>query len=214
MKKILLLILSVSVTSLVIGQVREGALEYGKTQQPAAIVELPYAPDVVEGAIKNHFEKQGAKVNNSKGLMVVKNASMDGAQSNQVMDLYFKVEKKNRQDKNSSIITLSGAHPGENITARVTSDRYGVDEAKEFLTSFTPKVEDYQVVLQIEEQEELLKKADKKYTGLVEDSVDYQKKKVTLEQKIVENSKAQKDQKVLLEKQRQVLEALKARRKP
>jgi hypothetical protein len=59
----------------------------------------------------------------------------------------------------------------------------------------------------------VIKKADKKYNSLVSDSIDLQKKKLALEEKISNNGKSQQEQKIDSERQRTILEALKARRR-
>lgn len=213
MRKLLLLAFILYSFQQVSAQAREATQDYLKTQQPAAVIEYPYAEDLVEGALKNQFEKQGAKVSSSKGMMIVKNVSISAGTENQILDLYFKIDRKSRKDKEISVVYLSAGHPGENIAIRASGDRFGVAESIQFLNGLVPVLENYSVSLQVTEQEDVLKKADKKYSGLISDSVDYQKRKLTLEQKIVENSKAQEAQRLDLERQRQILEALKARKK-
>jgi len=212
MKRTLLTVILAFAILLSIGQAKEGTLEYMKTKQPAAVIEFPYAEAVVEGAIKSHFEKQGAKISDSKGLMIIKNASLSG--ESEPLDLYFKIERKSRKEKDFTVVTLAAGHPGENIAMRQADDRFGLAQSQAYLNSVAPHIENHSVGLQVLEQEEQLKKANKKYTSLVEDSIDYQKKKLTLDQKILDNSKMQEDQRVELERQKQILEALKARRKP
>jgi hypothetical protein len=56
-----------------IAQSLEGTVEYQRTKQPAAILELPYSADLLEDAFKNIFSKQGSKGNESKGFLVFPN---------------------------------------------------------------------------------------------------------------------------------------------
>lgn len=214
MKKVLFAAFFISIAQLSLAQSKEGTLEYMKTKQPAAVIELPYTDEVVEGAIKSHFEKQGAKITDSKGLMIIKNASLSEGGESQTLDLYFKIERKSRKEKDFTIVYLAAGKPGENIAARQGDDRFGLAQSQAYLNSVTPHIENHSVGLQVIEQEEVIKKANKKYNGLVEDSIDYQKKKLALDQKITDNSKMQEDQRVELERQKQILEALKARKKP
>jgi hypothetical protein len=210
MKKILLAAFFACTTLLSMSQAKEGTLEYMKTRQPAAVIEFPYTEDVVEGAIKSHFEKQGAKITDSKGLMIIKGASV----SEETLDLYFKIERKSRKEKEFTTVYLAAGHPGENIAARTSEERFGLAQSQAYLNSVAPYIENHSVGLQVIEQEETIKKANKKYNGLVTDSIDYQKKKLALDQKITDNSKLQEDQRVELDRQKQILEALKARKKP
>ena len=212
MNKIFFAAFFISIVQFSMAQSKEGTLEYMKTKQPAAVIELPYSEEVVEGAIKSHFEKQGAKITDSKGLMIIKNASL--SEGGEMLDLYFKIERKSRKEKDFTTVYLAAGRPGENIATRQADDRFGLAQSQAYLNSVTPHIENHSVGLQVIEQEEVIKKANKKYNSLVSDSIDYQKKKVALDQKIVDNSKMQEDQRVELEKQKQILEALKARKKP
>ncbi len=214
MKKILLLILSSVISCLAPAQSRETTLEYQKTQQPAAVIELPYTEEVVQGAIKSQFDKQGAKITSSKGLMIVKNASVNVGKEKQILDLYFKIDRKSRQDKEVTVIHLAAGHAGENIAARLPDDKFGLAESQAYLNAIGPDIENHSVGLRVTEQEDVIKKADKKYASLKADSIDYQKRKIALEQKIADNSQSQKNQRAEMERQQEVLEALKARRKP
>lgn len=213
MKKILLLITIILASKFSFSQAQEGTIDYQKAKQNAAIIELPYSQDVVEGALKELFSKQNAKSNESKGFLVFKAARLEEAGNNPLYDLYFKIDRKSRKEKDMSVLYLTVAHPGENIAVRVPDDRYGQDDAKAFLNTITPKMEAYNLELQIKDQDEAIKKADKKYGSLVSDSIDLQKKKTTIEEKIVANSKAQEDQRKEQARQREISEALKARRK-
>src|SRR5687767_9375624 len=131
MTKFLFAVLSICIASLSMAQSKEGTLEYMKTKQPAAVIEFPYAESVVEGAIKSHFEKQGAKISDSKGLMIIKNASLSG--ESEPLDLYFKIERKSRKEKDFTVVTLAAGHPGENIAMRQADDRFGLAQSQAYL---------------------------------------------------------------------------------
>jgi hypothetical protein len=212
MKRISLLLIITLLHFSAMSQSREGTVDYQKTRQHAAIIELPYSTEVLEGAFKDIFSKQGAKKSESKGFQVFRSARLEEGSSNPLYDLYFKIDRKSRKEKDISIVYLTVAHPGENIAVRLADDRYGQDDAKAFLNMVTPKVEAYNLELQINAQEEEIKKADKKYNSLVADSIDFQKKKLTLEEKIAANSKSQEEQRKETARQREISEALKGRR--
>jgi hypothetical protein len=103
--------------------------------------------------------------------------------------------------------------PNEVITAKASGDQHGVEDAREFLNNLVPDVEEHQLKLDILAQEELIKKAEKKYNSLLSDSTDLAKRKLQLEEKITENSTALQAQQAELEKERLALEAVRSRRK-
>ena len=87
------------------------------------------------------------------------------------------------------------------------------ENARKFLNQQTSISAAHDLELQIKDQEEVLKKEDKKLTSLVTDSVNLQKKKTKLDLDIEENSKKQELQKAEIEKQKLIFEKLAARRK-
>ncbi|MEO6289456.1 MAG: hypothetical protein ABIO76_06025, partial [Ginsengibacter sp.] len=57
-------------------QALSGNVDYQKSKQPAAIIELPYNSDLVENALKDHFLKKGVKSSSSKGFTYYKNVQL------------------------------------------------------------------------------------------------------------------------------------------
>lgn len=212
MKRVLLLVVVVLFARFSIAQSQEGTIDYMKTQQPAAIMELPYPENVVQGALKDFFGKQGSKGANSKGLLVYKNVRAEGGADSPLMDMYFKIDRKSRKEKDVTVVYLTAAHPGENIAVRLPSDRYGVERGRDFLNSITPALEAYNLELQITDQENEVKKADRKYNSLISEGEDLVKKKKSIEDKIAANIKDREEQRVNLEKQKAILEALNKRK--
>lgn len=72
MKKIQLLLTATVCCMVALGQpgATEGTADYQRTTQPAAIIELPYPPGVVEKAISDYMSKNGVKGSSSKGFTV------------------------------------------------------------------------------------------------------------------------------------------------
>jgi hypothetical protein len=69
MKKSIVLLTLLFVALLGYSQAMEGSVTYLKKQQPAAVIELPYAPSVVNDAMKDYLSKKGrAKGNDIKGF--------------------------------------------------------------------------------------------------------------------------------------------------
>lgn len=211
MKQICFILCFLISAILVNGQAKsvQGMAEYQKSKLPAAVIELPYAPSTIEAAIEEHFNKKGHKSASSKDYKVYRNVQA----GNDRYDAYLKVERKSRKEKEAAVVYMVVTKPNEVITAKAAGDQHGVEDAKEFLNNLVPDVEEHQLNLDILAQEELIKKAEKKYNSLLSDSTDLAKRKLQLEEKITENSTALQAQQAELEKERLALEAVRSRRK-
>ncbi|NJO25637.1 MAG: hypothetical protein HC867_07580 [Bacteroidia bacterium] len=152
----------------------EGTVEFQKTKQPATIIEFPFSPSVTEEAIKNHFSGMGIKVKEYKGFMLAKGVKLSSSDAD-FKDIYYKVERKSRKERDISLVYVITANPEENIGTK-TSAGGGTAlftiaaGAAGFVEGLGPHVNAYNHELKIQEQEEGVKKAERKYKNLVERS--------------------------------------------
>jgi len=188
----------------------EGTVGYQKKEEKAIIIEFPYPPSVVEDAIIDKMEKLGYKKKESKGFLIFKNAIITDI-SSEPADYMIKVERKSRKDKDESIVYLLISRKDENIIAR--RDALVNSNSKTFLDRLSPDVEAYNVEVQIRNQETVVSKAEKKLKDLQDDQESMEKKIKKLQDDLKENAKDQEDQQKEIEKQKQVLEAVKGKRK-
>jgi hypothetical protein len=190
----------------------EGSTDFQRTTQPAAIIELPYSEKVVEKAIKEYMSKKGYKDDDSKGFKIFRGYKIKNSHDYN-SDLYFKIERKGRREKEATVIFLIAGKTGEDIKKRVVNDNSSIDGAKDLLEDMIPAIVAADLEVQILDQEDVIKKADKKYNGLIDDQNDYEKRIKGLEDKLVENKKDQEKQKEEVKKQREILQALRDKRK-
>jgi len=190
----------------------EGKMEYRKGSKPAAVIELPYPPEIVEDAIKEYLAQKGVKQDKSKGFQIFRGARIYES-SNDLNDLHFKVERKSRQDKNSSVVYLIPGKLGEDISLRTSDDRNQIDAGINFLNNMVPSVEAYNLNVDIGKQEETIKKAEKKLKNLEEDQEDMEKRIKNLQEKLEENKINQKKQAEEITKQKIEYEGLKSRKR-
>jgi len=156
-------------------QAIESRIEVQKTQQPVAKINIPSSPDVAEEAIKEYMGKRGVKNASYKDYFVFRSCKLDSS-SEDLSDLYFRVEKKSSQEKDISTVTLLPTKKGEDIPSHSPSDNSKIESAKSFLNSMAPFVEAKYISLQVSNQEKVLQKAQKKMTSLESDSSDLEKK--------------------------------------
>lgn len=189
----------------------DGTVEYQKgNNKRSSKIELAYPPDIVKDAIKESMAKQGIKEQRVKGLQVFKGVQLPG--ETELSDLHFKVEPKSRKEKDVSIVNLIVARSSENVALRSDYDTYKIEEGKTFLNTLVPQVASYSLDVNIKEQDEVVKKAEKKLRNLESDQKDLEKRIQNLQDKLAQNKKDQESQTVELAKQRDVFNAMQSRK--
>jgi hypothetical protein len=213
MKNFVLALLLVVSTGALMAQpaATEGRVEFQKSNKVAALLELPYPPEIVEKAISDNMMKKGIKQESIKGFSVYKGARLSTFDT-EVNDLYFKIDRKSRKDKNESVIYMIVGRANENLGIRTDADAYKLTDGKTFLNELIPSIESYNLEVNIKDQEEKITKAEKKLRDLQEDQVDIEKKIRGLQDKLAENRKNQDAQNAELNTQRSARDAMNARR--
>src|SRR5438045_3147377 len=100
MKRIIIPILALVLSFTLRAQPKahEGSTDFQKTSQPAAIIELPYAEATVEKAVDEYMSKKGLRSADSRDFKVYRGYKMRPSHDHN-SDLYVKVERKSRRDK-------------------------------------------------------------------------------------------------------------------
>lgn len=184
-----------------------GKIDYQKGQKQVAIVELPYQPEVVEGALKNKLQTALVKEERLKGMQVFKGARLTPTDG-QVVDMYFRVEKRGGKEAGQSVVYLILGRPNENVALRNADDAYRLNDARDFLNDLSPAVAAYDLDVKIKNQEELIKKTEKSIKGLSDDQKIYEKRIRELEDKLAQNRKDQESQTAELAKQKEAYNSL------
>jgi hypothetical protein len=212
MKKIIYTLIAVAFfNTALFAQARYAFISFKEGQRPAIINEFSYPENTVSKAIRDKMEKAGFKGKDSKGYTMYKNVSLPelGAA---MYDVYFKVDRKSKKEKDMSEVTMLVSTGNENYITEA-NDAQTISNAKSFLNNLIPNVQAFDLEQQITAQEEAVKKSEKKYKSLLDDADDLQKRKRRIEEQIEDNYKAQKNQQEEIEKQRQIFETLKTKRK-
>ncbi|MEO6327885.1 MAG: hypothetical protein ABIO55_03090 [Ginsengibacter sp.] len=198
-------------------QAYESSAEYGKKKQAAFAIDYNYSEEAVENAIIKKMDKLGYNgkdekglFNKDKGFRVYKNASIPEI-SSQSMDYIVKVDQKSRRENDKSIVYLVILKDGENAMSGFGA--YDIDHVKSFLNNLLPDVEAANLELQIQAQEDVIVKANKKLKNLQSDREDMENKIKKLQNDIEKNLKDQDDAEKDIENQKKTLEDIKGRRK-
>ena len=117
MKQLLLLpVLLLGVLSLA-AQV-PGELEMNKKKVPSIVTQVPVAPSITEEAIRDKLSQKGYIGKESKGVILYKGVRIPEI-SNELVDLYLKVERKSRKDKDESLVYVTVSKGYENYVTPV-----------------------------------------------------------------------------------------------
>ncbi len=190
-KLLLLVFLTIFIKADVWSQAFTTKVEYQKTQQTAAGIQLPYASGTVEEAVKEYMAKRGYKGADSKGFTIFRGARLDSSDTD-LSDLYFNINYKSRKEKEITLITLLPAKKNEDILARSGTDSTAmIEKAKSFLNNLAPSIEAYNVQLEVNSQTAVLQKAQKKMNSLLSDQNDLNKKLRRLQDDSAQNKKDQ-----------------------
>lgn len=194
-----------------VAQARYAFINFKDGQRPAIVNEYSYPENTVSKAIRDKMEKAGFKGKDSKGFTMYKNVSLSEL-GTAMYDVYFKVDRKSKKEKDMSEVTMLLSNGNENYITEA-NDAQTISNAKSFLNNLIPNVQAFDLEQQIAAQEDAVKKSEKKYKNLLDDADDLQKRKRKIEEQIEDNFKDQKNQKEEIEKQKQIFESLKAKRK-
>lgn len=178
---------------------------------------LPYSQDVAEGTILTKLKEIGFEPE-SKGSLFWKQSKVNGyyafkgvtlkGDSPQVVDLYFKVDRRGSKSDNQSVMYLLTSKGGENFISD-ESDPAVYTAAQKFLNGFTGETASYKHTLDVQSQEESVKKAEEKLLDLQNDENDLTKKIAKLQEDLRKNKEAQVTQQATIEAERRKLEGMK-----
>ncbi|HEY0433775.1 MAG TPA: hypothetical protein VGC95_07885 [Chitinophagaceae bacterium] len=192
-----------------LAQSYEGTVTYQKKDERAIITEYPYPASVVEDAIVDKFEKMGFKNKDSKGFLLYKNIVLTEVSSDPA-DYLIRVDRKNRKDKDQSLVYMIVQKNEQNV---ISSDESITENGKQFLDHLAPDLDAFNLEVQITDQEAAVTKAQKKLKNLQDDQESMEKKIKKLQSDLEANAKDQENQQKEIDKQKQILDSIKGRRK-
>ena len=194
------------------GQAQESTVEYQRKMQPAAIIELPYPPSVVDAAMNDYLSKKGkSRSNDIKGFSTFRNTQPVAGDSVNA-DLYFKTERKSRREKDVTVISLL-VMPAQVQTNAGNLHFMNMDGAKHYLNDLATAIDAYNLELTIKDQNDAIIKAEAKYKSLIDEGEDLEKKRSAIDKKIADNKNDQQQQLKDIENQKQKLSQWVSQRK-
>lgn len=194
--------------------------KFNKLDRPALMLYLPYNEQVAEGTIVTKLKEIGFqpetkgslfwKQDKTDGFYVYKGVVLkDAAGQNNLVDLYFKVDRRGNKRDNQSVIYLLTSK-GSEAFVNGSSDTAIYAAAQNFLNGFVAQTAVYKHGLDVTAQEESVKKAEKKLSDLQDEERDLNKKLAKLQEDLAKNKQNQTNQQAVIEGERKRLEDLRA----
>jgi hypothetical protein len=206
MKKIILAFLCFIVAQFCMAQAYDGSVDYLKKSQAAVIAEYKYPQETVEKTLKDKLERLGLKVKSNKGFLVAYNAVISSISSNQ-MEYAFQVDRKSKREKETTVISMVMNINDVNATTDNAS------KAKDFLNELAPAIDGLNLENMIADQNSILEKSQKKNKNLQEDITSLEKKIRNYQDDLAKTKKQQEDQAKEVQRQQDILDTMKAKRK-
>jgi hypothetical protein len=204
MKKIIVSASFLTFTFFSFGQAQEGSVSYKKNLYPAAVIELPYSESVINAAMNNYLSKKGkSKISDLRGFSTFRNTDQIHKDSTNA-DLYFKVERRSRREKDIATISLLLVAPNDD-KVKENVHYLNMEEAKIYLNGLSLTIDSYSLENLIKEQNEEIIQAESKLANLTRDLNDLEQKKMALAQKIMDTKKEQDKKREELEKLKRIL---------
>ena len=212
MKKVICFLSMSLIAVTMLGQAQNGSVVHQKVRHDAAVIELPYTPDMVNAALNDYLSKKGkSKGEDIKGFTTYRNTQpvMDDSVN---ANLYFKVERKSRKEKDKAVVSLLLRTPDENSTMQKVH-HLDMEEAKTYLNELMPAFVAYDLELMINDQNKSLIDAETKLKDMQRDNDDLKNKIQDLQKDLENNSQKQQAQIEAINHQKQKLADLVSQRK-
>lgn len=196
--------------------VKTETVTYNGVKYPAytKVIDLP--EDQTMNVVKITFADRGVKGSEKKGFLIYRKVVLPANNNTELHDVFFKVERDGKKSDNKSklfaIVTRPGAipedKPGKNEKAAASgvvlaAGGYAIFDAT------SPHVDNQTYLNTVSNQEEDVRKAEKKLKDLQNNQLQMDKELTKLQQEIEQNQKNTEAQRKEVERVRSELETMK-----
>lgn len=182
-------------------------VDYNKQQQQGTIAEYNYTQGMVSKVLEDELERTVGKAKKEKGFLVYRGIHINEI-SPDAIDLYIKVDRKSKKEKDKAVAYVLVSKGYDNFI-QPSVDAQTFDNVKAYLTKMIAKIATNDLSKQIEAQEDVVKKEEKKLANYLDDVQDMEKKIKKLNDDIAEKKKDIETQKQEVSKQQTILQVLK-----
>ncbi|MBN9297494.1 MAG: hypothetical protein J0I41_10805 [Filimonas sp.] len=165
-------------------------LEYQKKMFEGATINVTVEKSITEDAIDAIMAKKGSKGKNTSGYRLYKNVPL----STEMMDVYIDVNQKSKREATTSSIYMITSKLNDPLTNKSESDTAGVAASVAFLNSLAGDILVYKADVDVQKQEDVVKKTGKKLEALQSDKNTYEKRLSSTKTKLQKNNEDIKTQ--------------------
>jgi len=194
--KLLLSIGLVFLYGTVTAQARDGTADLQRTKlsEPAAILYLPYSPDVTRKAFSKYLSKTSNRQQKNaigyslSGNTVLAKNNVDNA------DMHFLIGYREGQKRNESVIYLKLNSFSRNENgSETTAYLFDMQEAKDYLDNLAVAIQPYAAALQLRSQQKDLADSELENMALTEESGKLEAKRILIYFQTNENENYKRD---------------------
>ncbi len=190
----------------------EGTVKHQGRQQPAAVLEVPYSNDIVMAAMANYLSKKRKSAETDiPGFATFRNSQMPDTGEN--ADLYFRVERKTRHEKDISVVYLLLTTLNEAQIPRDTLHYLNMKDARAHLDDLALVITAYDLEKQVSSLYDEIHFMESVYGNLDDDRKQIETEQKTLNGKFARNAEALQDKRVEIDAHKRKLAELTGQRK-
>lgn len=188
-------------------------VEFNGVKYPSYSKVVAVSEDQALAAIREIFSSRGVQPKTIKGFLVYRKVVLPATGNKDLHDLFVKVEREGKKNEQTSkvyaIITRPDAISDDKPLKNEKGAAAGVALAaggSQFFDAVTPALENQAYLQAVLDQEEAVRKAEKKLKSLEEDSVKMNKQLIRLQEDLQKNSEERSKQAEDLETAKKELE--------
>ncbi len=171
---------------------------------------IPFNITLVEKAIEERMSPYNVKARDQKGYKAYRGVKIDSISEKEI-DIYFKIVRKGKKEKDASVVTMLISN-GFEVFMTHSGNPEEFARAKTFMNSLLYSSAAADIDVQLNSQDDAVRKADRKLELLRDELNELRKKMKQTSEKLADTQKEIQKQEELLRKEKQILASLQDRR--
>ena len=171
---------------------------------------IPFEVSLVEKAIEEKMVPFNVKPRDQKGYKAYRGVKIESISPKEI-DIYFKSSRKSKKERDASVVTML-LSSGFEVFMTEGSNPEEFANAKVFLNGLLHSSAAADLDVQINSQNDAVRKADKKLENLKDELTELKRKLKQTEEKISDTEKEIVKQEELLKKEKEIQSSLQTRR--
>lgn len=180
-----------------------------KQEETAVSGEFLFSEEIIQTVLRERLSGLDAKDEKRNGFIVYKGIRITELSPDK-LDLYIRIDQAEGKEHDNTVVRLLVSRGYDNFI-REGTDQQIIDNLKTFLQSLQSAAEALSLKRNIEAQEELLKKAERRRNDLIDDLAELRKKIAKLQNELDEKTVSLNQQQTVVDKEALRLQELRSR---